>query len=143
MLSCTAEPAPSEAKMLGGWKLSCTFEQAGTSAVQHYAGEITGLDQATTMAAGKALLVWNVLAAPAARKTANLVGIHKTTQDAALPPQSLIGGPMRRSSCNEPRTWMPTWLARCSCCNWSSPTPEASMAGGVPRAAQMRLRSIN
>jgi hypothetical protein len=92
MLSCTAEPAPSEAKALGGWKLSCTFAQAGTSAVQHYAGEITGLNQDTTMAAGKALLVWNVLAAPAPRKTASLVGIYKTTQDAALPPQSLIGG---------------------------------------------------
>jgi len=77
MLSCTAEPAPSEAKALGGWKLSCT-EQAGTTAVQHYAGEITGLDQGTTMAAGKALLVWNV----AARKTANLVGIYQTAASA-------------------------------------------------------------
>jgi len=92
MLSCTAEPAPSEAKAVGGWKLSCTFEQADTTAVQHYAGEITGLDQGTTTAAGKALLVWNVLTTSAPRKTANLIGIYKATQDAALPSQSLIGG---------------------------------------------------
>ena len=81
-----------EAKALGGWKLSCTFEQADTTAVQHYAGEITGLDPGTTTAAGKTLLVWNVLTASAPRKTANLVGIYKATQDAALPSQSLIGG---------------------------------------------------
>ena len=91
-LTCTAEPAPSEAKQLGGWKLSCAFEQAGTTGVQHYGGEITGLDQGTRTAGAKALLVWTVLAGTAPRNTANLVGVYKTTDDAALPAQSLIGG---------------------------------------------------
>jgi len=89
-LTCTAEVAPSAAKT-SGWKLSCAFEQAGTTSVQHYSGEITGLDQAER-AAGKALLVWTVLAATAPAETANLVGVYKTTQDAGLPAQSLIGG---------------------------------------------------
>jgi uncharacterized protein DUF992 len=91
-LTCTAEPAPSEAKQLGGWKLSCAFEQAGTTGVQHYGGEITGLDQGMRTAGAKALLVWTVLAGTAPRNTANLVGVYKTTDDAALPAQSLIGG---------------------------------------------------
>ena len=55
-------------------------------------GEITGLDQGTRTAGAKALLVWNVLAGAAPRNTANLVGVYKTTDDAALPAQSLIGG---------------------------------------------------
>jgi hypothetical protein len=91
-LTCTAEAAPSETKQLGGWKLSCAFEQAGTTAVQHYGGEITGLDQGTRTTGAKALLVWTVLAGSAPRETANLVGVYKTTDDAALPAQSLIGG---------------------------------------------------
>jgi Protein of unknown function (DUF992) len=91
-LTCTAEAAPSEAKQLGGWKLSCAFAQAGIAAVQHYGGEITGLDQGTRTAGAKALLVWNVLAGTAPRETANLVGVYKTTNDAALTAQSLIGG---------------------------------------------------
>jgi hypothetical protein len=91
-LTCTAEAAPSEAKQLGGWKLSCAFEQAGTTGVQHYGGEITGLDQGTRTTGAKALLVWNVLAGAAPRSTANLVGVYKTTDDSALPAQSLIGG---------------------------------------------------
>src|SRR5438552_9396774 len=75
-LTCTAEAAPSEAKQLGGWKLSCAFEQAGTSSVQHYGGEITGLDQSTRTTGAKALLVWTVLAGTAPRNTANLVGVY-------------------------------------------------------------------
>jgi hypothetical protein len=92
MLTCTAEAAPSDAKQLGGWKLSCAFEQAGTTTVQHYGGEITGIDQGTRTAGAKALLVWTVLAGAAPSDTANLVGVYKTTNDAALPAQSLIGG---------------------------------------------------
>jgi hypothetical protein len=91
-LTCTAEAAPSQAKQLGGWKLSCAFEQAGTTTVQHYGGEITGLDQGTRTSGAKALLVWTVLAGAAPRDTANLVGVYKTTDNAALPAQSLIGG---------------------------------------------------
>lgn len=91
-LTCTAEAAPSEVKQLGGWKLSCAFEQAGTTSVQHYGGEISGLDQATRTTGGKALLVWTVLAGSPPRNTANLVGVYKTTDNAALPAQSLIGG---------------------------------------------------
>jgi Protein of unknown function (DUF992) len=91
-LTCTAEAAPSEVKQLGGWKLSCAFEQAGTTSVQQYGGEITGLDQGTRTAGAKALLVWAVLAGAAPRNAANLVGVYKTTDDAALPAQSLIGG---------------------------------------------------
>ena len=91
-LTCTAEAAPSQAKQLGGWKLSCAFEQAGTATVQHYGGEITGLDQGTRTSGAKALLVWTVLAGAAPRDTANLVGVYKTTDNAALPAQSLIGG---------------------------------------------------
>jgi hypothetical protein len=91
-LTCTAEAAPGDAKQLGGWKLSCSFEQTGTTTVQHYGGEITGLDQGTRTSGAKALLVWTVLAGTAPRDTANLVGVYKTTQDAALPAQSLIGG---------------------------------------------------
>ena len=91
-LTCTAEAAPSEAKQLGGWKLSCAFEQAGTTSVQHYGGEITGLDQGTRTTGAKALLAWTVLAGAPPRNTANLVGVYKTTDDAALPAQSLIGG---------------------------------------------------
>lgn len=90
-LTCTAEIAPTPARNSSGWKLSCAFEQAGTTAVQHYGGEITGMDQAER-AAGKALLVWTVLAETAPAETANLVGVYKTTQDAGLPAQSLIGG---------------------------------------------------
>ena len=91
-LTCTAEAAPSDVKQLGGWRLSCAFEQQGTTTVQHYGGEITGLDQSTRTAGAKALLVWTVLAGAAPRDTANLVGVYKTTDDAALPAQSLIGG---------------------------------------------------
>lgn len=91
-LTCTAEAAPSEAKQLGGWKLSCAFEQEGTTAVQHYGGEITGLDQGMRTTGAKALLVWTVLAGTAPRETANLIGVYKTTDDAALSAQSLIGG---------------------------------------------------
>ena len=91
-LTCTAEAAPSDVKQLGGWKLSCAFEQAGTTGTQHYGGEITGLDQSTRTAGAKALLVWNVLAGETPRKTANLVGVYKTTADSALPARSLIGG---------------------------------------------------
>ena len=91
-LTCTAEAAPSEAKQLGGWKLSCAFAQEGTSSVQHYGGEITGLDKGTRTAGAKAFLVWTVLAGTASRDTANLVGVYKTTDNAALPAQSLIGG---------------------------------------------------
>jgi len=90
-LTCTAEVAPSATRHASGWKLSCAFEQAGTTSVQRYSGEITGLDQAER-AAGKALLVWTVLAAIAPAETANLVGVYKTTNDAGLPAQSLIGG---------------------------------------------------
>ena len=36
--------------------------------------------------------MWTVLAGAAPRDTANLVGVYKTTDDAALPAQSLIGG---------------------------------------------------
>src|SRR4051812_31576985 len=78
-LTCTAEAAPSEAKQLGGWKLSCAFEQAGTASVQQYGGEITGLDQGTRSAGAKALLLWTVLTGEAPRTTANLVGVYKTT----------------------------------------------------------------
>lgn len=91
-LTCTAEAAPSEVKQLGGWKLSCAFEQTGTKTVQHYGGEITGLDKSTRTAGAKALLVWNVLAGDAPRNTANLVGVYKTTEDKGLPGQSLVGG---------------------------------------------------
>jgi hypothetical protein len=91
-LTCMAEAAPSQAKQLGGWKLSCAFEQAGTTTVQHYGGEITGIDQGTRTAGAKALLVWTVLAGAAPGNTANLVGVYKTTDNAALPAQSLIGG---------------------------------------------------
>jgi Protein of unknown function (DUF992) len=91
-LTCTAEAAPSETKQLGGWKLSCAFAQAGTTSVQHYGGEITGLDQGTRTTGGKALLVWTVLAGAPPRNSANLVGVYKTTDDAGLPAQSLIGG---------------------------------------------------
>jgi len=91
-LTCTAEAAPSEAKQFGGWKLSCAFSQAGTASVQQYGGEITGLDQGTRSTGAKALLVWTVLAGAAPQNTANLVGVYKTTEDAALPAQSLIGG---------------------------------------------------
>ena len=91
-LTCTAEPAPSDVKQLGGWKLSCAFEQAGTKSVQQYGGEITGIDQGTRTAGAKALLVWTVLAGAAPGNTANLVGVYKTTNDAALPAQALIGG---------------------------------------------------
>jgi len=91
-LTCTAEAAPAEAKQLGGWKLSCAFEQTGTTTVQHYGGEITGLDKGTRTTGAKALLAWTVLAGTAPRDTANLVGVYKTTSDAALPAQSLIGG---------------------------------------------------
>src|SRR5712691_8698481 len=79
-LTCTAEAAPSEAKQLGGWKLSCAFEQEGTTTVQHYGGEITGLDQSTRTAGARALLVWTVLAGTTPRDTANLVGVYKTTK---------------------------------------------------------------
>jgi Protein of unknown function (DUF992) len=91
-LTCTAEAAPSEPKQLGGWKLSCAFEQAGTASVQHYGGEITGLDQGTRTSGAKALLVWTVLTGEVPGAAANLVGVYKTTDDAALPAQSLIGG---------------------------------------------------
>ena len=90
-LTCTAEAAPAESKQLVGWKLSCSFEQTGTKAVQQYGGEITGLDQMTRMV-GKALLVWTVMAAPAAGGAASLVGTYKTSDQAGLPPQALIGG---------------------------------------------------
>ena len=60
-LTCTAEAAPSDNKKLGGWKLSCAFAQAGTSTVQHYGGEITGIDQGTRKAGAKALFVWTVV----------------------------------------------------------------------------------
>lgn len=91
-LTCTAEPAPAEKKDLGGWKLSCAFEQAGTASVQHYGGEITGLDQGTRTTGAKALLVWTVLAGAGPADSANLVGVYKTTIDEKLPAQSLIGG---------------------------------------------------
>jgi Protein of unknown function (DUF992) len=89
-LTCTAEPAPSDPKQIGGWKLSCAFHQEGTKTAQQYSGEISGLDQGTRLAA-KALLVWTVLSAKNL-ETANLVGVYKTTNDATLPAQSLIGG---------------------------------------------------
>ena len=91
-LTCTAEPAPAEKKDLGGWTLSCAFEQAGTASVQHYGGEITGLEQGTRTAGAKALLVWTVLAGAAHADSANLVGVYKTAADEKLPAQSLIGG---------------------------------------------------
>jgi hypothetical protein len=92
-LTCTAEPAPSDAKKLGGWKLSCAFEQTSSKTVQHYGGEITGLDQGTRTAGGKALLVWTVLTVKnTAGDPTNLVGVYKTATEQALPPQSLIGG---------------------------------------------------
>src|SRR5262245_36987436 len=90
-LTCTAAAAPEESKQLVGWKLSCAFEQAGTKTVQHYGGEITGLDQTTRMA-GKALLVWTVLAASSTSVVASLVGTYKTSDQAGLPAQALIGG---------------------------------------------------
>jgi hypothetical protein len=91
-LTCTAEPAPAAKKDIGGWKLSCAFEQTSTASVQHYGGEITGLDQGTRTAGAKALLVWTVLAGKAPADTANLVGVYKTAADQKLPAQSLIGG---------------------------------------------------
>lgn len=90
-LTCTAEAAPSETKQLAGWKLSCAFERTGDSSVQQYHGEITGLDK-TIRAAGKALLVWTVLASVKASDSANLVGTYKTMDDAGLPTPSLVGG---------------------------------------------------
>lgn len=97
-LSCSAEVAPQASddrvKDESGWKLSCAFEQTTATAIQHYSGEITGLDQAerTAGTAGKALLVWSVLAAAPAPSTVNLVGVYKTSTDAGLPAQALIGG---------------------------------------------------
>ena len=92
MLACTAVAAPSAGKGLGGWQLSCSFQQEGSTTVQHYAGAISGIDRGSPMAGAKALLVWNVLAATAPRKRIDLVGVYKATQDAALPPQALTGG---------------------------------------------------
>ena len=53
---------------------------------------INGLTPGPMLFQQQALLVWTVLAGTAPRNTANLVGVYKTTDDAALPAQSLIGG---------------------------------------------------
>jgi Protein of unknown function (DUF992) len=92
-LTCTAEPMAAPATDPGGWKVTCAFEQVGKGSVQHYGGQIEGLERGPR-AAGKALLIWNVLA-ESALDTGGLVGTYKAAGaggGAGQPPRSLVGG---------------------------------------------------
>jgi hypothetical protein len=92
-LTCTAEPTAAPASDPGGWRVTCAFEQIGQGSVQHYGGQIEGLERGPR-AAGKALLIWNVLA-ESALDTGGLVGTYKAAgagSAAGQPPPSLVGG---------------------------------------------------
>lgn len=92
-LTCTAEPMARSARDPGGWRATCAFEQVGKSSVQHYGGQIEGLDRGPREA-GKALLIWNVLA-EGALDTGGLVGTYKaagTGSATGQPARSLVGG---------------------------------------------------
>lgn len=92
-LTCTAEPMAAPASDPGGWTVACAFEQVGKGSVQHYGGQIDGLERGPR-AAGKALLIWNVLA-ESALDTGGLVGTYKADGAGSGPGQparSLVGG---------------------------------------------------
>jgi hypothetical protein len=92
-LTCTAEPAGSAtpAEGAGGWRVSCAFEQVGKGSVQHYGGQLEGL-RTGPRAAGKALLIWNVLA-EAGFDPGGLVGTYKASTAPGGPgARSLVGG---------------------------------------------------
>ena len=84
-LKCTAEVAQGAEAAARDWKLSCAFEASGS--VQHYAGAIK---EASPMPrVGKALFVWNVVAAVPEVKSGMLVGTYKESKPGA---NTLIGG---------------------------------------------------
>jgi ribosomal protein L1 len=85
-LKCTAEIAQGAEAAARDWKLSCAFEQASGS-VQHYAGAIK--EAGPMPRVGKALFVWNVVAAVPEVKSGMLVGTYKESKPGA---NMLIGG---------------------------------------------------
>lgn len=90
-LTCTAEPmAAPAAGSARGWKMTCAFEQVGKGTVQHYGGQLEGLEQGPR-AAGKALLIWNVLA-ESALDTGGPVGTYKAGGAGGQPSKSPVGG---------------------------------------------------
>jgi hypothetical protein len=86
-LKCTAEAAQAGKTEARAWKVTCTFDPVNGQE-QHYTGAINNPGVAPREA-GKAFLVWNVLAAKPEVQSAMLVGTYQESKAGA---NALVGG---------------------------------------------------